>query len=106
MATLLFYYLIMFISVFFMFFVTKKKHKNEKLTDHKINIVFFSLALFIAFMILLLRNTSVGVDYKLYIDLYLKVVSHTATSVDIAWVGYGYYTLIKIFIILFGKNYL
>ena len=47
MATLLFYYLIMFISVFFMFFVTKKKHKNEKLTDHKINIVFFSLALFI-----------------------------------------------------------
>ena len=106
MTTLLCYYLIMFISVFFMFFVTKKKHKNEKLTDNKRNIVFFSIALFIPFMFFLLRDTSVGVDYKGYISLYLKFASHTATSVDIAWVGYGYYSLSKIFIILFGKNYL
>lgn len=114
MNTLIFYYVIAFISVIFMQLASEYKRKKQK-EDISISqsnnkticcVMFFTISLIIPFFVLAFRNINVGTDYKLYIDLYSRFLHNQTYKSDIQWIGIGYATLIKIFCFVFGKNYL
>lgn len=107
--TIVFYSIIIFVSVVFMYLSTKKTRKVTNLPKRKgiirVSTIFFLLSVLVPFLVLILRDESVGLDYSLYINLYNRFLSNTLLPTDSSWVSFGYVFLTKLCIFLFDSNY-
>lgn len=83
----------------------KKTENNNSKASIKVSTIFFVLSISVPFLVLILRDESVGLDYGPYINLYNRFFSHTLLPTDASWVSFGYTILTKICIFLFHGNY-
>lgn len=109
MSTLIFYNCIIFCSVFFIYLATVKKIKisvgKKSMSCIRMSTIFWTLSFLIPLIVIVLRDESVGIDYKAHIDLYNRILSKTTLASDNSWISFGYIFLSKLCIIFWGDNY-
>ena len=104
MGTLVLYLSVDILAILLLYIADKRKVKPEKkgvIYKYKI---FYILSLLVLLVLIGLRNITVGVDTKGYVDVFYRVVEGITTSADMNWLSIGYMLILKL-IGVFTNNY-
>jgi len=109
--TIVLYSLVGFISTFFLTFVN---NRNDNMLAIKKNVkpnfniskksLFVVLSFIPLFLLIALRDISVGTDYQSYVNAYYKILEGTLSSSN--WLGIGYIFICKLLSFIAGYNYI
>lgn len=95
MNTFLFYFAFEIVSLLFL---NKYAKKNSK--------TFLILSMLPLVILVGFRSINVGTDTNGYVNAFYRLMDGTMSSVDIAWLSFGYRFIAKVVGTIFGKNYI
>lgn len=100
------YLMISLIAVTFLYLGTNYRKSGSIVKRSKGSSIFIFLSFLVLFLLVVLRDISVGKDYKTYVALYLRIIDGTITSIDKEWIGIFFQYLCAILGFFFGEKYI
>ena len=97
------YLIINFIAITFLLLSTKAKVKGNKI---KASFIFMLISFMFLFLLVILRDISVGKDYRTYVSLYLRIINNNITTIDKEWIGIVFQYLCTTLGFFFKENYI